>query len=115
MFCQFEKSSSSKFATLISSQFASSISTSSSNQFENSWFSQSKFSFIIFNENKIILIWRRSTKQIINAKTNKSNFESFENNVKFSFLSSKFDFCFQNFRDFSFFFDSETLTQHSTA
>jgi hypothetical protein len=100
MFCQFEKSTSSKFATLISSQFASSISTSSSNQFESSWFSQSKSFFIIFDENKIISLWRRSTKQIINAKTNRSNFEWLKTTSSFSFLKSKFDHRFQNFCDF---------------
>jgi hypothetical protein len=100
MFCQFEKSSSSKFATLISSQFASSISTSSSNQFESSWFSQSKSFFIIFDENKIISLWERSTKQIIDAKTNKSNFESLKTTSSLSFLKSKFDHNSQNFCDF---------------
>jgi hypothetical protein len=99
MFCQFEKSSSSKFATLSFNQFASSISTSSSDQFENSNFSQSKFSFIIFDENKIISLWKRSTKQIINDKTNKSNFESLKTTSSFSFLKSKFDHSSQNFCD----------------
>jgi hypothetical protein len=99
MFCQFEKSSSSKFATLFFNQFASSISTSTSNQFENSNFSQSKSFFIIFDENKIISLWRRSTKQIINVKTNRSNFESLKTTSSFSFLRSKFDYNSQNFCD----------------
>ncbi len=99
MFCQFEKSSSSKFATLSLNQFASSISTSSSNQFENSNFRISNSSFIFFDENNIISLWKRSTKQITFIKTNKSNFESLKTISSSSFLKSKFDHNSQNFCD----------------
>jgi hypothetical protein len=83
---QHEKSSSSKFATLISSQFASSISTSSTDQFENSYFIISKSSFIFFDEDNIISLWERSAKQISFIKTNRSNFESLKTTSSFLFL-----------------------------
>jgi hypothetical protein len=102
MFCQFDKSSSSKFATLFFNQFASSISTSSSNQFENSNFKISNSFFIFFDENNIISLWKRSTKQITFIKANKSNFESLKTTSSLFFFRSKFDHNSQNFCDIHF-------------
>jgi hypothetical protein len=99
MFCQFEKSSSSKFATLFFNQFAWSISTSSSNQFEDSNFRISNSFFVFFDENNIISLWKRSTKQITFIKANRSNFESLKTTSSFSFLKSKFNHSSQNFCD----------------
>jgi hypothetical protein len=100
---QFERSSSSKFATLISSQFASSISTSSTNQFENSYFTISKSSFISFDENNIISFWKRLAKQITFIKTNKSNFESLKTTSSFLFLNRNSITAFRIFSIFTLF------------
>jgi hypothetical protein len=100
---QIERSSSSKFATLISSQFASSISTSSTNQFENSYFTISKSSFIFFDKNNIISLWKRSIKQITFIKTNKSNFESLKTTSSLLFLNRNSITTLRIFAIFTFF------------
>jgi hypothetical protein len=99
MFCQFQKTSSSKFTTLSLNQFASSISTSSSNQFENSNFKISNSSFIFFDENNIISLRKRSTKQITFTTAIKSNFEFLKTTSSLSFFKSKFEHNSQRFCD----------------
>jgi hypothetical protein len=114
MFCQFEKSSSSKFATLFFNQFASSISTSSLNQFENSNFIISKSFFISFDENNIISLWKKSTKQIINIKTNWSNFESLKITSSFLFLNRNSITALRIFAILTLFWFRDThTTQHN--